>query len=249
MKEKYDVSLDNRQIVSLMIGAIVVIGAVFVLGVVVGKNLAGTQVGSDAPDLLSALDAQAEAMKNPEPVDPPLTFQDELTAKKPITPPPPAVVPVKPVVIDEPKVAKVEEPVKAPEPAKMAEPVKTAEKTEDKPVVASGQVEAGQVPTRTNDAGVREAIARVSQKPQETSANGDWTLQLSASQSRDEADRFAARLRDRGYAPYITEAEVAGKGTWFRVRMGRFGSKDAANRYLQDFRRETSMEAFVASVQ
>ena len=39
MKEKFDVSLDNRQIVSLLIAGIVVMGAVFVLGVVVGKNL------------------------------------------------------------------------------------------------------------------------------------------------------------------------------------------------------------------
>lgn len=260
MKEKYDVSLDNRQIVSLFIGAIVVMGAVFVLGVVVGKNLAGTQAGAAAPDLLSALDAQAEAMRNPPVViDPPLTFQDELTEKKTLTPPPAAptkLVEVAPVDEKEPA---------APEPLK-AEPkkpeVKIAEKATEKPapvkeeagekpalVAVEGQVEKTQVPTRTNDVGLKDAIARVSQKPQETSANGDWTLQLSASQNRDEAEKFAARLRDRGYAPYIVKAEVGEKGTWFRVRMGRFASKDAAQRYLQDFRRETQLDAFVAVAQ
>ena len=65
--------------------------------------------------------------------------------------------------------------------------------------------------------------------------------------NREEADRFAARLRDRGYAPYIVTAEVPGKGTWYRVRMGSFASKDAASRYLQDFKRETQLDAFVAS--
>lgn len=253
MKEKYDVSLDNRQIVSLFIGAIVVMGAVFVLGVVVGKNLAGTQVGADAPDLLSALDAQADAMKN-APIDPPLTFQDELTEKK-LPPPPPApaaVVEVAPAPEKAPE--KVAEKVKVAPPE---QPVKTADvapaaadlRGEVKLAAAQGQVQAGQVPTRTNPPTLEDAIARVSQKPKETSADGDWTLQLSASQNREEADKFASRLRDRGYAPYIIEAEVPNKGTWFRVRMGRFASKDAAQRYLQDFRRETKLDAFVAAAQ
>jgi DedD protein len=52
MKEKYDLSLDNRQIVSFLIGALVVLGSVFVLGVVVGKQLTGPEGGPAAPDLL-----------------------------------------------------------------------------------------------------------------------------------------------------------------------------------------------------
>ena len=58
---------------------------------------------------------------------------------------------------------------------------------------------------------------------------------------------LSAGLRDKGYAPYIVEAAVAGKGTWFRVRMGRFASKDAASRYMEDFRRETAMNAIVTT--
>jgi cell division septation protein DedD len=83
--------------------------------------------------------------------------------------------------------------------------------------------------------------------PEATSAAGAFTLQLGASLSRDDAERQASRLRDKGYAPYIVSAEVPGKGTWYRVRMGSFPTKDAATRYLQDFKRETQAEAFVAS--
>ena len=36
MKEKYELSLDNRQIVSMTVGGLIVVAAVFVLGVVVG---------------------------------------------------------------------------------------------------------------------------------------------------------------------------------------------------------------------
>src|SRR5579871_3636665 len=83
MKEKYDLSLDSRQIGSLLIGGIIVLGAVFVLGVVVGKKLATSDHGQGAPDLLSAIDQQAEAMKQVADASstPALTFQDELTKK------------------------------------------------------------------------------------------------------------------------------------------------------------------------
>jgi cell division septation protein DedD len=57
-----------------------------------------------------------------------------------------------------------------------------------------------------------------------------------------------ARLKQRGYVPYVVSAEVPGKGTWYRVRMGSFESKDAAQRFLADFKRETQLDAFVASV-
>ncbi|HZX41692.1 MAG TPA: SPOR domain-containing protein, partial [Myxococcaceae bacterium] len=83
--------------------------------------------------------------------------------------------------------------------------------------------------------------------PEATSPTGAFTLQLGASPSRDDAERQASRLREKGYAPYIVTAEVPGKGTWYRVRMGSFPTKDAATRYLQDFKRETQAEAFVAS--
>src|SRR3954452_10515761 len=83
MKEKFDLSLDNRQIVSLLIAGVVVLGSVFVLGVVVGKKLAINDKTASAPDLLTALDEKAAAMT--EVRDASLTFQEELTRKGPPT--------------------------------------------------------------------------------------------------------------------------------------------------------------------
>ena len=74
MKEKYDLSLDSRQVVSLLVAGIVVLGAVFVLGVLVGKKLAGSQRSDRAPDLLSALDQKSAALERAR-AAPALTFQ------------------------------------------------------------------------------------------------------------------------------------------------------------------------------
>ncbi|WIG97079.1 SPOR domain-containing protein [Myxococcus sp. SDU36] len=278
MKEKFDVSLDNRQIVSLLIAGIVVMGAVFVLGVVVGKKLAGNADAVAAPDLLSALDANAQALQNVQ-QEQPLTFPDELTRKavaEPVAPPPPkpavakAPPPAEKPKPPEPKPATAQRPSLAPTPDPDTGELPPEESEPERVVVAeaptapvpakavpvSGKVEASAVPTRTTTTeggGLKEAIARATQRPAQPASppaqavkGGAFTLQLSAFQDRQEADRFAARLRDRGYAPYILTAEVAGKGTWYRVRMGSFASRDAATRYLSDFKRETSLDAFVA---
>lgn len=246
LKEKYELSLDNRQIVSITVASLVVLGGVFMLGVVVGKKLTAetTALQQQAPtDLLGQLDRRTDALEDVK-ADAAFTFQEELARKTPtLIAEPPVVKPVE-APKPEPKVAEVVEPepeavalAAAPEPKK--EEPKLPETPKDEPTA-----------TRTVDAGgssLKEAFGKVQRSPTETVADGQWTVQLSAYQDRGEADRFVAGLRDKGYAPYVVEAAIPGKGTWFRVRMGRFGSRDAASRYMDDFRRETALNAIVTT--
>ncbi len=247
LKEKYELSLDSRQIVTLTVASLVVLGGVFVLGVVVGKKLSTESQKLDQPaDILSAADQKTEALAQADKAQP-LTFQEELTKRAPELVPAPE--PVKNVVVLKPAEIKVEAP-KPVEPPK-ADDVKPVEEkvAEAKPVLPETP-KSEPVATRTNDAGaLKEAFGKVQKAPEAPtpSADGAWTLQLSAYQDKAEAERFVAGLRDKGYAPFIIEANVAGKGTWFRVRMGRFGSKDAASTYLADFKRETSIAAIVTN--
>ena len=244
MREKYDLSLDSRQVVSLLIGGIVVLGAVFVLGVLVGKKLAGTPRADRGPDLLTALDHKSDALERAR-AAPPLTFQEELT--KP-TPPAPAIAraPSTSAVtgpsLAGPTLARAAAAPAAPVTPSPTPPAAPASSARPTPVTTEKKAEA--VATRTAPTPAPHAPPKV---PEATSATGAFTLQLSASPRRDDAERQASRLREKGYAPYIVSAEVPGKGTWYRVRMGSFPSKDAATRYLQDFKRETQAEAFVAS--
>ena len=225
LKEKYELSLDNRQIVSITVASLVALGGVFMLGVVVGKKLsAETAALQEQPkDLLGQLDRKTDALETVK-ADAALTFQDELTRKAPTV----VGEPAKP----DAAIAPVAELVKVPEP---------------KPSLSeTPKVEP--VATRTVDGGgLKEAFGKAQRPPTETAADGSWTVQLSAYQDKGEADRFAAGLRDKGYAPYIVEASIPGKGTWFRVRMGRFANRDAASRYMDDFRRETAMNAIVTT--
>jgi DedD protein len=243
MKERFDLSLDNRQVVSLLIGALVVLGAVFVLGVVVGKKLAGSEETRQADDILSALDRKAE-QPTPAAGEVPLTFQDELTKKHPDAPS--TAEPARP---PEPKPALLR-PAETAATPEVEVPDKAAPSAPGELPVGAGKVTQAAVATRAaqREADLKDAFARAApaRPPSGAVTGGDFTLQLSATQSRAEADRFAAKLRDRGYAPYIVKAEVPGRGTWYRVRMGSFPTKDAAQRYLSDFKRETQLPAYLA---
>ena len=270
MKEKYDLSLDNRQIVSLLIGALVVLGSVFVLGVVVGKNLSGEPGASEAPDLLTALDAKARQRDADEDAAP-LTFPDILTERRSVTPPrtEPMAVPAPAgdkaaaqKLADSKKLAeqkladdkaaaeqKLLAEQKAAQDKAAAEQKLLAEKkaAAEKAALAAASTPAAATPTRTApNARLDDAFERAA-SPSGTAGQGAFTLQLSASQNESEAEAFAQRLRSRGYAPYIVTGEVEGRGTFYRVRMGSFPSREAAQSYLSDFKRETKLDGFIAA--
>lgn len=267
-KEKYEVALDDRQIVTLTVASFVVLGGVFMLGVVVGKKLAGERSERASADWIGQVDqktAALDSLKEKEREGADLTFHDELTKKVPSAlaadekaraapPKPPAE-----------KEARKQELLPAPSAA-------TAGPSSGAPTGASASNGAGggagpapavsavalarlpeapksePIATRTSDGGgLREAFGKVQRAPAEAPASGGWTVQLAAYQERSDADRFAAGLRDKGYAPYIVEVRLANKGVWYRVRMGRFGSKDAASRYMDDFKRETGVSAIVTA--
>ena len=222
MNGKYEFSFDNRHVVSGCIAAVVVVGAVFVLGVLVGKKVASDQRATRAQDLLSALDDKAAIDR---PVTPQLTFQEELTKKLP-----------------EPAA----KPVALPNPPESTSQAETAIADVKLQTLAPVQREAARRPEVAED---KRASPKRAVKPEPRAAAGGFTLQLSSTQRRADADRFAARLREKGYAPMVNEAQVPGRGTWYRVRLGSFTSREGAARYLGDFKRETQLDAFVTAVQ
>jgi cell division septation protein DedD len=242
LKEKYELSLDNRQIVTLSVASLVVLGGVFMLGVVVGKKLS-TEPDRPPADLLSALDQQTAAFDSLK-HDASLTFPEELTKKAPAVEARPEVVKAEPVKPEPKPAAAAEAPPAAP--AAELPPAALAETPKSEPKLPESPKAEAVATTRTRDGGsLKDAFARIQRPPTEATADGAFTLQLSAYQDRTEAERFAAGLRDKGYAPFIVEANLPNKGLWYRVRMGRFPTREAATRYLEDLRRETQLNAIV----
>jgi DedD protein len=74
---------------------------------------------------------------------------------------------------------------------------------------------------------------------------GAYTVQVGASQDRSEIARLEGRVRGAGLEPYVVEAKLGAKGTWYRVRVGSFRDKDSANRFRKDVERELRTAAVV----
>ena len=75
--------------------------------------------------------------------------------------------------------------------------------------------------------------------------DGELTLQVISYDRPEPARAFAAGLRDKGHEAFVTAAEVEERGTFYRVRIGPFKSREQADRYRRKFEQEEHMNTFV----
>ena len=213
-KDKIEVSLDGRQIFYLFFGGAVIVGLVFVLGVMVGRRVEARghvdRVKTQpAIDPLAALD-RLEGGNG-------LSFQGALRGAETPKPDVEKQIDERALVHEEPTPAK---PVKAePKPEPKAE-AKPEPKAEAKPEP--------------------KAEAKAESKPEpKPEPKPRFTLQLSSFQDRSEAEAYLTQLKANGSASaYVTEADVDGK-TFYRVRLGNYRSLDAANDAKADFEKSS----------
>ncbi|HET8733761.1 MAG TPA: SPOR domain-containing protein [Anaeromyxobacteraceae bacterium] len=249
VREKFELSLDGRQIASIVVGALVILGVVFVLGLNVGRQIAARQVEAARGGDLAALDRVPVAAADPAKND--LTFYDQLPKGKPAPPPPeparpapapaqqaavhpaaapPAPVPASPAPSAPPEAA---QPPVAPAPAAPAlAAVSAAPPTAPAPAPAPAKPSAAAKPAAA--------------KAARPAATGEgFAIQLAATSSRAEAERLAAR--HRALSPRIEAADVPGKGRVYRVRAGSYGSRAEAERALAAAARQSGAKGFVTA--
>ena len=80
-----------------------------------------------------------------------------------------------------------------------------------------------------------EAIARELVTAKESgNAQGRFSLQAAAFPTQVGADEFAEKLKRTGLPSYVVPAELARRGRWFRVRVGRFNAQEEAQRFASE---------------
>jgi cell division protein FtsN len=86
---------------------------------------------------------------------------------------------------------------------------------------------------------------RMNAESQESAKN--WRAQVNAYPDERSAKLIADRLKNRGYSAYVSEVQNQGK-TWYRVSVGRYTSRDDADKVLEALRhKENFPKAFVTS--
>jgi len=268
IKEKIELRLDTRQVVSIVLGAAVSLGVSFYLGVTVGKDLSASAQPPPPADRLAALDDAAAARKVAGKITFPEALTDGETAQEPGRPSPEVVAMAAALAPKPPPPPGAEPPAPPPPAAPVAAPTP---ETPPAPVVVAPPAPPPPAPERPLPSAA-ELLAAADKRappadparaalppPGETRSDAGvtppmppppadgFTVQAGASPERGEAEALVGKLRSKGLSPYIVTAEVAGKGTFHRVRVGRFPTRDAADRYLQDFKRETGIAGFVTA--
>ncbi len=85
-------------------------------------------------------------------------------------------------------------------------------------------------PENTKKTAVKKPLKIVKSKkassPEKKISGGRLTIQVASLKDKKTALNMVARLKKKGYTAYLVSAEVPGKGTWYRVRIGSFNTRE-----------------------
>jgi DedD protein len=268
-KDKVEVSLDGRQIFYLFFGGAVIVGIVFVLGVLVGRRVearghidrARTTASVDPLAALDRLEGNGEmafrgALTGKEATAPVEKKIDQIAAEKKKADPASAKNEAKKdeAKKDEAKKDETKKDEAKKDEAKKDDASKKAEKVADKPIEKPVVKPEDKVADKPAEKPVLKPadkpMDKVADKPTEKPVvkpedKTRYTLQLSSFQDRSEAETYLAKMKDEGFQAQITQAEVEGKGTFYRVRMGSYRSLDAATTAKADFEKSSNKSASI----
>lgn len=77
-------------------------------------------------------------------------------------------------------------------------------------------------------------------------ADGTYSMQVASYREREQAEKLVEKLSESGYRDVrLVEGEVAGRGTYYRVRVGRFASREAAERQGEDLLSQEGLEGLI----
>jgi cell division protein FtsN len=99
-------------------------------------------------------------------------------------------------------------------------------------------------PPTTAPAPKASAPPKVSLPP---SGSGEYTVQVSSWASSQKAEVEAARLTSAGYTAFVEDGVVAGR-TWYRVRVGRYGTEREAAEAVRALQPGMESDIWVARV-
>ena len=247
LKEKIQISLDDRQVWALGLSGLLLLGGVFTIGMLVGRKSGPPAQGAQGD--LAALDARGASERPAAP----LAVSTAMPLVVPNRLPPPApkaeALAVQQAALAAPpaeeKPASDESEKPAAEKASQGRAPSHAAAEPRPPAVVPAPRPAAVIPAPQRPMQVASAtVVSLTAAPHQA---GEFTVQIGSSQDRAEALHMENKARSAGLKPYSVAADLGKKGTWYRVRVGAFHDKDAANRYRRDVERELRANAVVMS--
>lgn len=222
-----EIQLDGKQLVFLFMAATVVSVVVFLLGVMVGRNVRLPAAAIAAASTDSSVDPTADPSDTVESVSStgtseriPLSAQETLTYAERLEAPDPVRE-----RLDDPTASIVRTPARASE----ARP-ETVSPERAAPAPKAPATLPARTPARTPEPAVQNASFT------EPPGNG-YVVQVLAAVKREEAESLARKLAAKGYPTFVSvgDAKVPAK---FRVRVGKYNDKREADAIFRRLEQE-----------
>lgn len=213
IKAKHYFELDNRQMIFVFAGFIVVCLFVFTAGVMLGSKTTAEKEVSVKPG--SKLMAKIKA---------PSLLEDK----------------------------KLQEPAKGRRaPSSTPAPAKSIEDILERELKQKASDHSALRQAKDDKGSGAKAITRSTKVPspaKETSLLAKekaFFVQVASFQKPEDADSQAVRLKSKGYKVIIIKADLPGKGTWYRVRLGPYKNSAAAKSVARKYEKDEKSAVFV----
>jgi cell division septation protein DedD len=219
-----EIQLRGKQLVFLAMSATVVAVVIFLCGVMVGRGVPTARQAVAGP-----IEADADVLAPPSDTGAPATASGETTDTAGAGPAAPLEYPE--LVGEQPP---AERPLKPSPPAR--------------PFAAETAVERADTPRRATAARAAEkdSAARATEKDvaAKTADAGGFQVQVAAYQREGDAATVRDRLARKGFPAFVTTATTSA-GTWFRVRVGGYDTRNEAQAVATRLKREEQLDPWV----
>jgi len=78
---------------------------------------------------------------------------------------------------------------------------------------------------------------------------GGYTLNIASFRDKGNADRLMKELEQKGYEAFVEKAHIPQKGTWYRVAVGRFSSREEALAFAKGLQEKGIDYSFVRKLE
>lgn len=77
---------------------------------------------------------------------------------------------------------------------------------------------------------------------------GGYTVNVGSFKKRMTAERLMNEMKKKRYKAFVTEVTIPKKGTWYRVSMGRFPTREEAQAFAREIKEKEKLNTFVTEL-
>jgi cell division septation protein DedD len=230
MMKNESVIIDKKQVFLLFFSSIVIMILVFGTGILLGKKLSGVAVDNSKPEkVIKSEEKESNVMTTSDAGISDISTQVEKVGSD-------SKVSEK----ADSKAVQKKENAEAQKPLEVQKPLKEKKVAEEQTQAKEKKSEKGKVALSSNK--------EPEQKKSSEVTDAKFTLQVGAFPDRSQALKIAAELEKKGYDSWIQRAKSKDKDI-FRVRVGKFATKQDAEKFKQQFDKKEKYNTFITPLE